>query len=149
MRTLLALDPGESTGWSMWEYGDDTPLRCLDHGTILFGLKGFIKWWGENRWHMLADEVVCESFILDGRTVKPNVTPLQIEGALAVLWGDTAYQRNTYKAHAPDEFLKAQGLWWKGKGHDRDSARHAFAYVKTRKHMPSLLHYWPPLPIAA
>lgn len=142
---LLALDPGETTGWSVWDYSDRQPLTYVAHGMIAGGLVGFIEWWPVIPDELLPTEVVCESFVLDGRTAFPNVTPLRIEGALAALWhGPVTLQRNTYKMHGPDDLLKRIGLWWKGAGHDRDSARHAIAYCITRRHMPTLMWLHPP-----
>ncbi|MBG6106624.1 hypothetical protein [Frigoribacterium sp. CG_9.8] len=141
-RRLLALDPGETTGWSIWRYGDETPLTHVEHGMQAGGLRGFIQLMHERDGQF--DEVVAESFILDGRTAFPNITPLRIEGALAALWhGPVTLQRNVFKRHAPDALLKELGLWWKGPGHDRDSARHAIAYLLGKKHMPTLLSIYP------
>ena len=140
MTLLLALDPGRSTGWSVWEYGDTKPLTHLEHGTIAGGLEGFIDFaMGKHGY----DEVVAETFRLDGRTVKPDVTPLRIEGALTTLFPGWVGQPNSHKVHAPDALLKRAGLWWPGKGHDRDSARHALAYMKLRRHLPTIERYWP------
>ena len=142
MNTLLALDPGGTTGWSRWSYDAFTPLRHIDHGQIAGGLVGFVKWW-EKQDECDIDEVVSESFVLDGRTTAPDVTPLRIEGALAVLWPGVIYQRNSYKAHAPNEKIKALGLWWRGEPHAVDTARHALALMKVRKHMPTLRWAYP------
>lgn len=151
MTVILGLDPGESTGYSIWFYDALTPPRPIEHGTITGGVVGFVNWWGEKLagWepgygHESWDEVVSESFVLDGRTPFPNVTPLKIEGALAVLWPDTIFQRNTFKSHMPDQKIKDLGLWWKGAGHDRDSLRHVWALMKVRRHHPTLLAAWPP-----
>lgn len=145
MTVILGLDPGESTGWSVWEYGQTFAPQELAHGIIAGGLAGFIRWWRLNIDEGAWDEVVCESFRLDGRTDFPNVTPLRIEGALAVLWPETHFQPNTMKLHLSDRKMKELGLWWKGPGHDRDSMRHVFAYLKTnRRHRPTLELWRPP-----
>lgn len=137
MRTLLALDPGGTTGWSFWKYDAVTPLLHVDHGMIRGGLDGFIRWWADTNGGD-PDEVVSETFVLDGRTAQPDVTPLKIEGALSVLFPGWIGQRNFAKAHAPDDLLKVKGLWWPGQPHAVDSARHAVAYLKTRRHAPTL-----------
>lgn len=146
MTTLLSLDPGVSTGWSTWRYDAVTPLRLVGYGTITGGLHGFIRW-HEKRAHQFADgpdwnEVVAEDFVLDGRTARPDTTPLDILGALEyachIYEVPLIRQRNFMKNHAPDDLLKRLDLWWPGKGHDRDSARHALALLKTRKHAPTL-----------
>lgn len=138
MSIILGLDPGESTGWSIWGYDETHAPGHLDHGIIEGGLKGFIRWWHLSKWTGVPSEVVCESFRLDGRTDFPNVTPLRIEGALAVLWPETHFQPNTMKLHLSDRKMKELGLWWPGPGHDRDSMRHVFAYLKVRRHRPTL-----------
>ncbi|UOE45901.1 hypothetical protein [Agromyces larvae] len=140
MSVLLALDPGGRTGWSLWRFDAITPITHLEHGTVEGGLDGFIAWWKVEGWQ--PDVVVSETFVLDGRTPKPDITPLKIEGALSVLFPGWVGQRNVMKRHAPDAFLKEHGLWWPGKGHDRDSARHAIAWAKTNLHRPTLDAYW-------
>ncbi|MGO2150810.1 MAG: hypothetical protein ACTH32_06370 [Microbacterium gubbeenense] len=147
-RRILAVDPGGTTGWSLWLMREAAPIEHVEHGMIPGGVDGFITWATESgfvghyaEWPDLT--VVSETFVLDGRTRKPDVTPLKIEGALSVLFPGWVGQRNTFKSHAPDELLKAHGLWWKGAGHDRDSARHAIAYAKARKHLPTIEKFWP------
>lgn len=143
MTLLLALDPGGTTGWSLWRYDALTPAMPLEHGQITGGVEGFVAWWRDSDIEAEADEIVAESFILDGRTLYPDLTPKLIEGALVALWGGPLhYQRNTFKAHAPDATLKRLGFWWKGEQHARDSARHALAFLKVRKHLPTVRAYW-------
>lgn len=139
---ILSLDPGMRTGWSLWDLLEREPLEHLEHGTIDWGVRGFVQWW--EREPRAIDIIVCETFHLDGRTPKPNLEPLRLEGALAALWsGQIVYQRNGMKVHAPDSLLKAHGLWWPSKGHDRDSARHAIGYAKVTGHRPTIEKFWP------
>jgi hypothetical protein len=155
MTTLLALDPGgtptaaksrSATGWSLWTYDAVTPLRPVTHGQVPGNQSVFKRWWLDEAQHLGADEVVCESFVLDGRTQFPDTTPLKIEGVLEALTDlPIAFQRNGMKAHLRDEKIESLGLWWPGQGHAMDSMRHAFAYVKVRGHMPSIRAYWPDL----
>jgi hypothetical protein len=139
---LLCLDPGESTGWATFTYDAVTPLRKIEHGIIVGGLRGFISWWRRTGSRELWDHIVAEDFILDGRTARPNTTPLEILGALEYIAETEALllvrQRNFMKAHAPDELLKEKGLWIPGPGHDRDAIRHGIAFAKTNRHMPTL-----------
>ena len=144
---MLTLDPGRTTGWSTWEVYDEAPIELLDHGQVRGGLEGFINAWRHERFGY-PELVVSESFHLDGRTPKPDVTPLKIEGALAVLCGDVGiplhYQRNVMKAHAPDDLLKRSGLWFTGEQHARDAIRHAIAWAKLNGHSPTIGWLWPP-----
>lgn len=143
MTSLVSFDPGGSTGWSLWQYDAVTPIRHVKHGTITGGLQGFLGWWDGFRYRYDFDEILAEDFILDGRTLKPDTTPLEILGALEFAANveqgvPLVRQRNFMKSHAPDELLKRADLWWPGAGHDRDSARHAIALMKTRRHEPTL-----------
>lgn len=148
-RRILAVDPGGTTGWSLWLMREAAPIEHVEHGMIPGGVDGFITWATESgfvghyaEWPDLT--VVSETFVLDGRTRKPDITPLKIEGALSVLFPGWVGQRNVAKAAAPDAFLKKHDLWWKGQGHDRDSARHAIYYAKSVRHLPTIRHFWPP-----
>lgn len=141
MTKLLALDPGGTTGWSFWQYSPVTPLTLIEYGQApngAPGLRDFIL-----AFNKTVDEVVAETFVLDGRTQFPDITSKRCEGVLDVLFPDWIGQRNTYKAHADDLLLKRHGWWFKGMDHARDSARHAVALLKTRKHMPTLRMLYP------
>ena len=149
MTVILGLDPGIKTGYSIWLYDAFTPPRHIEHGTIPGGHRGLAQWWrmrADVDGFMPWDEVVSESFIPDGRTAFPEIDPLRSEGLLYALWPETVFQRNLYKAHVTDEKIKEMGLWWPGLGHDRDSLRHVFAYLKTRKHAPTLRLWSTPRP---
>lgn len=138
---LLALDPGGTTGVAWFTLTDERPLELLEAGQWHGGLEGFIAAWSNIQ---APDLVVAESFVLDGRTQKPDVTPLRIEGALRVLAPcQVVLQRNVYKSHAPDELLKRAGLWQKGKPHANDAIRHAIAWAKTKGHRPTMEWLWP------
>ena len=141
--SLLALDPGGTTGWSLWRFTEAMPIEHVAHGQVSGGVDGFVQWWHRQD-EQDIDEVVSESFVLDGRTASPDITPLRIEGALAVLWPGVIYQRNVYKGHVPDAKIKELGLWWAGEPHAVDSMRHALALMKVRRHLPTLMWAWPP-----
>jgi len=146
--TFLSIDPGgtpsaagsrSATGWSLWELPDDAPISVIEHGQVPGNEHRFAPWF---RWAMAEygfDRVVSESFRLDDRTRFPDVTPLKIEGVLAALWGDRViFQPNTAKSALPDEKAKALGFWWKGQPHSVDSARHAFFYARSIRHIPTM-----------
>lgn len=146
MSAILSFDPGLSTGWSTWTFDDATPLTPVEHGTIKDGLRGFMQWWDKSwpaqHFRTYGGELIAEDYILDGRTRIPNTMPLEVLGALELLAHQRkiplARPRNVMKVHAPDALLKAKGLLWKGEPHAMDSARHAIAHLKTRKHRPTL-----------
>lgn len=149
MTNLLALDPGGTTGWSTWTYDATTPLLPAAHGMIEGGLQGFFRWWdaawSAQHFRTYKGALVVEDFVLDGRTAQPDTTALEIIGALELLARQMGIplvrQMNDQKRHAPDALLERHDLWWEGDGHDRDSARHAIAYMKTRRHGPTIARY--------
>jgi hypothetical protein len=139
MSILLAVDPGKTTGASLWKYSETEPLECTWHGQIPDGLQGVIDFMFD---HAEPDIVVSEQFVLDGRTPNPDVTPLHIEGALMRHYEIVWFQRNNFKKHVSNEMLKAYDLYWKGEPHAMDSARHALAFMKVNRHMPTLQKYF-------
>jgi hypothetical protein len=138
----LVLDPGVTTGWMVVDYPEDDILQEVAHGMQGGGVRGM-----KDLWPRLVDEfgftrVVSESFILDGRTATPDLTPVEMEGALTILWdGHLILQRNTYKAFCPNHMLEKLGWDWPGPGHDRDAGRHAFAAGVTLDHRPTAEFY--------
>lgn len=144
---LLCFDPGKTTGWASFEVHRDEPIELIGSGMISGGVKGFVEWVDEDlplELEGASFTVVSELFIPDGRTRKPDLTPLKIEGVLSYLWPDWVGQRNVMKMHAPDEMLKRLGLWKPGAGHDRDGIRHGLAYAKAQGHMPTIRWMHPP-----
>lgn len=132
---------------SIWMYDAETPLQLAGYGQIEGGVEGFLEYlYPTDGKHMRWDVIVSESFVLDGRTPSPDVTPLKIEGILEAHAFRTGcqlrFQRNNFKAHVDNDFLKENDLYIPGMPHALDSMRHAIAYMKTSRHMPTLKHYF-------
>jgi hypothetical protein len=146
MKRLLALDPGKTTGMSIWQYDAETPLTKIGHGQIEGGVEGFLEYFYPSGMHMPWDVIVSESFVLDGRTPNPDITPLKIEGVLEAHAFRTGcqlrFQRNNFKAHVDDNKLKEHNFYVKGMPHSNDSMRHALAWAKTSYHRPTLDTYF-------
>jgi hypothetical protein len=147
MKRLLALDPGKTTGMSIWMYDAETPLELAGYGQIEGGVEGFLEYlYPQDRRYMPWDVIVSESFVLDGRTPNPDITPLKIEGILEAHAHRTGtlvrFQRNNFKAHVDNDKLKEFGFYVKGKPHAMDSMRHALAWAKTSYHRPTLDAYF-------
>lgn len=148
MRRLLALDPGSTTGMSIWQYDAETPLTLVGSGQIEGGVDGFLEYMypdDTSNWGMW-DVIISESFVLDGRTTNPDVTPLHIEGILEAHAHRTGcqlrFQRNNFKKHIDNDLLKRNSLYVAGKPHAMDSMRHALAYMKTSRHAATLNYYF-------
>ena len=159
---LLAIDPGEVTGWSTWQLEDDAPLTRLDYGLVKGGALGWRSWMSA-KMRMRPGLIVCERFNPnDGRAGKANyVDHLRIEGGLLVAADalglpDPIWHHNDMKALCSDATLKSHGLWltgrderigWQDARDVNDSQRHALAWAKAAGHEPTLLRYWPPAPV--
>lgn len=142
---ILSFDPGGTTGWAMGVYTDNQPLTFIGGGQIPDGLAGFNLWMaGRTSIFRRGDvAVVAESFVLDGRTKFPNITPLRIEGALeAWLYPiQPIYQRNTAKGYVSDQRLRDYDLWIPGQRHQMDARIHAMACMYLMGHVPTLNAY--------
>lgn len=151
MNRVLGVDPGGTTGVCLLEVPDDAPAQVAFLQEIAGGTQGFVEWWST-----YADIVVCESFALDGRTPKPDLTPVEIIGALKAFevcndwcsW-DLVFQTNTQgKSLLPNAILKRAGYYpergqVKG-GHGVDALRHALTYIcKQLKHAPTINKLYP------
>jgi hypothetical protein len=149
MKTLLALDPGKTTGISIWQFDANTPLTHIAHHQCEQGLEGFIRFMMPHEKVAPFDVIVSESFKLDGRTPNPDITPLKIEGALDVMsvlmQAPLYFQPNNFKAHVDNGKLKEHNLYWPGQQHAMDSARHAITWAMIQRHMPTLLEYFGPV----
>lgn len=134
----LCLDPGQTTGWMVADFPEDDIIQEVAHGMVTHGVLGL-----KEVLPRLLDQygfvrIVSESFILDGRTAYPDLTPKEVEGALAWWWdGQLILQRNTFKRFCPNSMLEKLGWDWPGPGHDRDAARHGFAMAVTHDHRPT------------
>lgn len=159
---LLAIDPGESTGWSLWAVPDDAPMMRLEYGLVHGGRAGFQAWSREHLAALRLDIIVCERFnphLGYGGAAK-DYTPLYIEGqldiisealAIEVIWQDTSM-----KDLCRDAVLKREGLYiqpaqakvdeailWQDARDVNDSMRHALAWAKAIDHDPTVRAYWP------
>ncbi len=146
MARFLSLDPGGTTGYAIFEYEENEPFKVKEAGQIPGGLRGFIRWYGEQiktSW----DDVVCESFTLRTGVKFPDLSPVYIIGALEAFeeaWGkEPIYQPPTSKPLCNDDILKKLGIHIPGKGHANDALRHGIIYLRNKRHMPTLRAAWP------
>lgn len=135
---LLALDPGETTGWTIFKDGK-------------FKVCGQIKTWpiadGVTNLAMLLDthspdHVVFERYgIYKWKTEthsNSDVPTLQVIGmikTLCILESDIPYSMQTAqiaKGFCTDQKLKDWGFWESGQRHARDAIRHACYYLLFR-----------------
>lgn len=153
---VLGFDPGEVTGWSLFEVPDDAPLRRLDYGLIKGGVDGVIDWCVQHPRYLRSSTVVSEGFIPESNAVEWR-TPIRIEGVLLGLCSiygaaPPIFQSRSTKRAVGDGLLKAHGLWlrgddvkvgWTDARDVNDSQLHVIARVKHDEHVPTLRALWP------
>lgn len=123
---LLAIDPGLTTGWMIWEDG-------FAYAGQVEGPNGFLNLaWSEMP---AADVVVVEDFKITDRTMRTTREPWSLHIIGAVSWmaqcHDTELVMQTpadAKSFATDAKLRRLG--WPLKGdHAKDAGRHALLYL--------------------
>ncbi len=144
MTTFLALDPGGTTGYAMFEY-DEYDFEVIESGQISGGLKGFIEAWNERLFP--GNYVVCESFTLREGIYGADLSPVYIIGALEALISHEPetkiyYQEPKLKPLCDDLRLKKLGMHQAGKPHRNDAVRHGIIHLRNNKHKPTLVAGW-------
>lgn len=152
---ILVLDPGGTTGWSLWWAEKRRPIERIAYGSIPDGVAGFAEWWeGDRKVLRNIDHVLCEAFEQDATTGYASIHEAMFTIGAAILGAhqigaDFWLQRRSQKALVTDADLKRLGLWVKDAGpvkgrHTNDTSLHALAMAKSQDHQPTLLAYWPP-----
>jgi len=159
--TILGIDPGESTGWSLWLLDNDAPIQRVDYGLIHGGVDGFITFMEVRLGSMRPSVTICEKFNeKDGRVAVADLTPLPIEGAIRAIASALAleliFQPTAMKSMCSDEKLKELGFYitnaearenpkirWQDARDVNDSEIHVLAWAKSIDHTPTVEAYWP------
>lgn len=150
---VLAVDPGETTGWALWtddesDAGEDDLV--LGNGWVTWGEEGPAR--GSHEENEVAkglivalvdeDVIVVEDFILrpTGNARRSGLSPVRITARLEALafsfdldltW--VYQQASAAKGVVTDERLKGLGLWVRGAPHARDAIRHLVLYLRSAK----------------
>lgn len=150
MTTVLAYDPGLTTGWAKGTFTDTEPLTLLGAGNI--GYDWFVDgtFTSRVRSDFSADHVVVEQFILRDNEFKADLTGVRVEGILEWWYHPIIWRPPSKKAQVPDQVLKDHGLWQTGKsvnwedGRDaNDAIIHMLGYVAfDLRHLPTLRRYF-------
>lgn len=166
-KTLLSIDPGLSSGVTLWEYGDSKPAELLEFWQIEGGIEGFLEWTTFIGSH--TDDVVVEKFTPRQSLTLASAEPLLIEGALIALgyvppykpggknvnWNHPAQMYFTggddlaAKKKRAHKWLKEHGLYVTGKdvgckdANDvRSSMLHAMVWFRKQKHRATLKQFF-------
>jgi hypothetical protein len=163
MTTIVALDPGGTTGFAVYREERDNDAANLRYGgSWRAGHIGPEEHHVE-LWNFLAklqqhDEnltVVCESFEFRQGKQRANINLMSKEyigvaKLFGTVWGipvvfQTAAQG---KGFASDEKLKVMGLYTPGKKHAMDAMRHLVTYMITKRRRHDLMESWKSLPLS-
>lgn len=139
---LLALDPGETTGWSLWvdgQYKDGGQLETVVLSTESQGVK-VLNWAPLKELFVTTKPtlVVYENYRiyshkLDRHSFSEVETLRLIGGIDLICWEESIPVANQMavqaKSFITDDKLKAWDFWLKGLKHSRDSMRHALYYI--------------------
>jgi hypothetical protein len=146
MKTILALDPGGTTGWALLK-GQQYSIDQIGPGEHHLGL-----------WQLMADInansdefiIVCESFEFRQGKQRAGIVLVSKEYiGIVKLFGavhpevrvvfQTAAQA---KAFVTDEKIKALNLWSPGNGHAMDAMRHLLTFQVQRLKRHDIIQKW-------
>lgn len=138
---VLALDPGEMTGWAY--FIDGILISC---GVIIGGRNGFIEW--AKTQMPEHDVLVVESFIVEPSFVGTADASEVIGAAFAL--SDAPVKREQLRS-AKSTLIKGTQTerfeWLRSKGftgmtHELDAITHALLYFRAIGHKPTFKLYW-------
>lgn len=165
MTTLLAIDPGMSSGIFLGSYTEDTPLVRMDWRQVEGGLDAFLPviQGGDPSLLQCADVIVCEKFSPrpTARQWKlDELEPIRIEGAMRGLAGGRVHwqkpeamvlrqgRTQTERKRHSDDVLRELGLWllpmdaraygMEDANDANAAAKHALSYLRSIRHPPTL-----------
>lgn len=161
MKTIIALDPGGTTGWASLSFEPSKPLRGGYEGDIshLDPLWN-VGQMGPNEHHkqlynFLEERdngdlsVVCESFEFRQGKQREGINLMSREyiGLVKLFRDDrrvpTFFQTAAQaKMFVTDEKIKALDLWWPGKKHAMDAMRHLVTYLVQKERRVELVKVW-------
>ena len=140
--SILALDPGETTGWAVFRGAD---LEAS--GEMPYGLMGFLR-----QYRLLPDHevIVVEDFVAEPNFVG-RPTPSEIIGAVTALSSHRTVFRQARSRKATitgGNLTESQRFAWlrergfSGSSHELDAITHALIFLKHGRDSHALKKYW-------
>jgi len=136
---LLSLDPGQTTGWTVWDCTPGQDDVRIAHGQLTsWGMKEGVRNFAALLDQYLPTFAVYESYhIYDWKLEShsfSDVPTLRIIGGMEtqLIQRDipfTTQSAQVAKTFVDDERLKKFGYWEKGLKHSRDAHRHAIYFL--------------------
>ena len=162
--TAWVCDPGETTGWSLWEFPDDAPAMRLEYGAIKGGHLGVQDWIERGNLALLRPSVVIfERFNPDlgygkAKDYDALVTQGVVLAGARAIGVEVIYHETNMKALCTDDDLKRLGFWitpaqarvdpailHEDARDVNDSALHAMAHAKVTGHEATVTAFWAPI----
>jgi hypothetical protein len=133
--TILALDPGQTTGWALWTFGNDPEkLGMPQSGQEDF--TGTMRLMNNVITTYPGAQIVAEMFIIGPNTVKKSQAPWSLEVIGCARWAALStgrelklQQASSAKRFSADWRLKQLSWYRPGKGHANDALRHLLLYM--------------------
>lgn len=148
MHTILALDPGKTTGYCIGLFDHRANILFMAPGEQRLSHRQFYEFvqrlCSECNWHNV--EVVCETFTFrQGAVTGLDFTPAELIGILKwfcegrtlinMHWQQPTVQGK--KAYFSDDELKRLEIYWAhGKGHARSATKHFMNFVQFKGGIP-------------
>lgn len=160
---VLGVDPGDTTGWSLWEIAADAPAMRLSYGAVKAGVDGWIYWARRNLELMRPSVIIFERFNPDlGYGTAKDYQALEVQGSVKTLAAglgiDLIMHDTSMKALCSDADLKRLGFWitpaqarvdeailHEDARDVNDSQIHVLAHAKAVDHEPTVRAFWPPI----
>lgn len=159
MKKILALDPGGTTGWALYQdmtvEGDqyDCPPAIMSGDFYTIGQIGPEEHHGR-LWHLFQHQqptmIVCESF--EFRQFDGHRTGIRLDSkeyiGLVKLWRElegtpVVFQTASLgKTFCTDDKIKALNLWTPGHKHAMDAMRHLLTYMVQRERRYDIARNW-------
>lgn len=145
---VLAVDPGVTTGWSLWDPTMERPQTGQDQQ---YEFCRRVETWLEASWlaywaKEITLEVVVERYTVGPETIKKTRqnASLEIIGVVRYLCGKFGVPFSLQtpadaKAFATNEKLKRCGWWSPGQQHANDATRHLLLGLARRGNLPEQL----------
>lgn len=130
MATVVAVDPGGTTGIAVW-----SPIMGLSMREVK-GADHAVDWLADMARQLAGAHFVVEKYIITPATAKLSQQhdPLEIIGALKFLTRKYGHKLvlqspSEAKAFSTNDKLKRVGWYQPGQDHARDASRHALLYL--------------------
>ena len=129
--TVLALDPGVTTGWALWKssYNQDR----VDRGQFTGNHVDFVNMLDDFHPSNAPFLIVYERFLYQRRD-KVNLYPVEVIGIIkyyCTLYDVPVWEQSPSQAKNlwSDDKLKRMNLWIPGQGHAMDATRHLLYHL--------------------